>query len=194
MKQDSKKIQRLTAELLQALGENPKRDGLIKTPERVAESWKHLTKGYNEDISAILKEAIFKGNFKDMVLVKDIEFFSLCEHHLLPFFGRCHIAYIPKGKIVGLSKVARIVEAVSRRLQVQERMTQQLADGFNQTLKPKGVAVIVQAYHSCMAMRGVEKRQANVITRAMRGAFEKDDDLREELLQSISGNRQNFGF
>lgn len=189
-----KKIQKLTYELLQALGEDPTRSGLEKTPERVAKSWQHLTKGNEQAPSDVLKEAIFKGNFRDQVVVQNIDFFSVCEHHLLPFFGRCDIAYIPDGKIVGLSKIARVVEAVSRRLQVQERMTQQIADSFDKAIKPKGVAVIVRAAHSCMAMRGVEKKQCTVTTTAKRGIYEKDPNLWKELLISLSSNKDSFGF
>lgn len=146
--------------ILKEVGEDPEREGLIKTPHRVAKAYKFMTKGYDEDIDTLLNGAIFNEHYDEMVIVKDIDFYSLCEHHMLPFFGKCHVAYIPNGKIVGLSKLPRIVEMYSRRLQVQERMTREIGDMINQILEPKGVAVVSEARHLCMMMRGVEKQNS----------------------------------
>lgn len=174
--------------ILNEIGENPEREGLKKTPERVAHAYKFLTKGYSQDIDAIMNKAVFTEKYDEMVIVKNIDFFSLCEHHLLPFYGKCHIAYIPNGKIVGLSKIPRIVEVFARRLQVQERLTQQIADTLNSYLKPDGVGVVIEASHLCMMMRGVEKQNSIATTSAMHGSFKEDQRTREEFLNLIHSN------
>ena len=179
-------ISKLIYELLERLGEDPKREGLKKTPMRVAKSLTYLTKGYREDVKKVMNNAVFNEKYNEMVIVKDIDFFSLCEHHLLPFYGKVHIAYIPNGKIIGLSKIPRLVEIFSRRLQVQERMTQQIADTLNEYLKPKGVAVVVEAKHLCMIMRGVEKLNSVATTSAMHGVFAEDPKSRNEFMHLIS--------
>ena len=178
-------IKELIKKLLLEIGENPKREGLLNTPHRVAKAWGFLSKGYKQDISALINNAIFKEEYDQMVLVKDIEFYSMCEHHLLPFFGYAHIAYIPDGKIIGLSKIPRILDMFARRLQVQERMTQEVADMLNDKLNPKGVAVILEAQHMCMQMRGVEKKNSYMSTSAMHGIFRDDDKTRKEFLDII---------
>ena len=175
----------LIEQLLTDLGENPKREGLLRTPHRVAKAYEFLTKGYQEDIQKVLNDAIFNEKYSEMVIVKDIDFFSLCEHHMLPFFGKAHVAYIPKGKIVGLSKIPRIVEVFSRRMQVQERMTQQIADTLYNALSPEGVGVVVEARHMCMMMRGVEKQNSLATTSAMLGTFRDDVKTRGEFLHLI---------
>lgn len=174
-------------ETLKLLGENPERDGLIKTPERVAESMQFLTQGYKMDAHAILEAAKFKEPYSEMVIVKDIELYSLCEHHLLPFFGKAHIAYIPDGYITGLSKLARVVECYARRLQVQERMTFQILDAINETLHPLGVAVVIEAKHLCMMMRGVQKQNSVTTTSAFCGQFE-NETTRSEFIRLISAD------
>ena len=180
------KIQKLIKELLIQIGEDPNREGIAKTPERVAKAWEFLSKGYDQDLESIINNAIFTEDYDEMVTIKDIDFFSLCEHHLLPFFGKAHVAYIPDGKIVGLSKIPRIVEMFSRRLQVQERMTQQIAETLNKVLHPKGVAVVLEGAHMCMQMRGVEKQNSYATTSSMTGLFRKDSRTREEFLNIIS--------
>ena len=180
------KIQKLIKELLIQIGEDPNREGIAKTPERVAKAWEFLSKGYDQDLGSIINNAIFTEDYDEMVTIKDIDFFSLCEHHLLPFFGKAHVAYIPDGKIVGLSKIPRIVEMFSRRLQVQERMTQQIAETLNKVLHPKGVAVVLEGAHMCMQMRGVEKQNSYATTSSMMGLFRKDSRTREEFLNIIS--------
>jgi len=180
----------LVKELLKKVGEDPNREGLLKTPERVEKSLKYLTQGYTQDPVKILNNAIFTENYDDMVLVRDIEVFSMCEHHLLPFFGKCHIAYVPDGKIVGLSKLARMVDIYARRLQVQERLTNQIAHTINDILKPKGVGVVIEAKHMCMIMRGVEKQNSVATTSSMLGVFRKNLSTREEFLNLI----RNKGF
>ncbi len=175
-------------QLLVHIGENPRREGLLRTPHRVVKAYQFLTSGYSQDINAILSKAIFKEKYNEMVIVKDIDFFSLCEHHLLPFFGKVHIAYIPKGKIVGLSKLPRIVEVFARRLQVQERMTQQIAETLYTALKPAGVAVVIEARHLCMMMRGVEKQNSIATTSAMLGEFHEDNKTRAEFLNLIKNS------
>jgi GTP cyclohydrolase I len=180
------KIQKLIKELLIQIGEDPNREGIAKTPERVAKAWEFLSKGYDQDLESIINNAIFTEDYDEMVTIKDIDFFSLCEHHLLPFFGKAHVAYIPDGKIVGLSKIPRIVEMFSRRLQVQERMTQQIAETLNKVLHPKGVAVVLEGAHMCMQMRGVEKQNSYATTSSMMGLFRKDSRTREEFLNIIS--------
>ena len=171
--------------ILTELGESPEREGLIKTPERVSKSMAFLTGGYKENPSKILKEAMFSENYSQMVLVKDIELYSLCEHHMLPFFGKAHIAYIPNGHIVGLSKIPRIVDVFSRRLQVQERLTDEIKDCLQDTLKPKGVAVVIEAQHLCMQMRGVQKQHSSTTTSAFSGMFLKDEKTRAEFMNLI---------
>jgi len=178
--------EKLISELLENLGENPGREGLLKTPARVAGMYEFLTKGYQQDIKSVLNGAIFKEKYSEMVIVRDIDFFSLCEHHLIPFYGKVHIAYIPNGKIIGLSKLPRIVEVFARRLQVQERLTQQIADTLYDNLNPDGVAVVVEARHLCMIMRGVEKQNSIATTSAMLGAFRNDVKTRTEFLTLIN--------
>lgn len=183
--------QKLIKELLVELGEDPEREGLLKTPDRVTRMYEYLTKGYRQDISEVMNGAVFEEKYSEMVIVKDIDFFSMCEHHLVPFFGKCHIAYIPNGRIVGLSKMPRIVEVFARRLQVQERMTQQIADTIYQYLKPLGVAVVMEAQHLCMIMRGIEKLNSTATTSAMLGAFRNDVKTRSEFLTLIGRNSKS---
>ena len=170
-------------EILRLLGEDPEREGLIKTPERVAKAMSFITKGYAQDPIAILQSAMFKEEYQQMVLVKDIELFSVCEHHMLPFIGKAHVAYIPNGYITGLSKIARVVECFARRLQVQERLTVQIRDSIQQALNPAGVAVVIEASHTCMQMRGVEKQRSVTTTSAFTGCFLSDLRTREEFMQ-----------
>ncbi|MFI0430660.1 GTP cyclohydrolase I FolE [Mariniflexile sp. HMF6888] len=170
--------------IIEDLGENTERDGLLKTPERAAKAMQFLTQGYHQDPVEILKSAMFKESYNEMVIVKDIELYSLCEHHILPFFGKAHIAYIPNGHIVGLSKLPRIVDVFARRLQVQERLTEQILDCINDTLKPQGVAVVIEASHMCMMMRGVQKQNSVTTTSGFRGQFEKIE-TRNEFLKLI---------
>ena len=172
-------------ELLREIGEDPAREGLLKTPDRVARALRELTRGYGQDVQAILNQAFFTEHYDEMVIVKDIEIYSLCEHHLLPFFGKCHVAYLPNGKILGLSKIARLVDVFARRLQVQERLTTQIAETLMSALEPKGVGVIVEARHLCMTMRGVEKQHSTAITSAMLGHFRKDVATRTEFLNLV---------
>lgn len=173
-------------EILRLLGEDSEREGLVKTPERVAKAWAYLTKGYNEDPIEILRSAIFREEYKQMVLVKDIEIFSVCEHHMLPFVGKAHVAYIPNGYITGLSKIARVVECFARRLQVQERLTLQIRDSIQAALNPTGVAVVIEASHMCMQMRGIEKQGSATTTSAFTGIFLSDPRTREEFMSLIS--------
>jgi GTP cyclohydrolase I len=173
----------LVAEMIRRLGDDPEREGMRKTPERVAEAMAFLTKGYAEKPEAVLSDALFEESHKNMVLVKDIEVYSVCEHHLLPFFGKAHVAYVPDGRIVGLSKLARLVEVFARRFQVQERLTEQIAQAIWSTIQPQGVAVVIEAYHLCMMMRGVEKQNSKTITSAMRGVFLEDQRTRDEFLR-----------
>ena len=179
-------LEKLTKNLLDEIGEDPNREGLLKTPKRVAKSWEFLTKGYHTKIDEIINGAIFNEKYDEMVTINNIDFYSVCEHHLIPFFGKAHIAYIPNGKVIGLSKVPRIVEVFSRRLQLQERMTQQIAKTLNDVLSPKGTAVVVQAQHMCMQMRGVEKQNSHATTSFMTGLFREDDRTRKEFLDIIS--------
>ncbi len=178
----SDQLEKTIADLLRRIGEDPGREGLLRTPHRVAKAWEFLTSGYDKDPDAVINNAVFSEKYDEMVIVRDIDFFSMCEHHLLPFYGKVHIAYIPKGKIVGLSKLPRIVEVFSRRLQVQERMTQQIADTLYRALEPDGVAVVVEARHLCMMMRGVEKQNSVATTSAMLGSFRDDERTRTEFL------------
>lgn len=180
------KLKNLVSDLLLEIGENPKREGLLSTPKRVAKAYEFLTSGYKKDIDEVLNKAIFNEKYDEMVLVKNIDFYSLCEHHMLPFFGKVHVAYIPNGKIVGLSKIPRIVEVFARRLQVQERMTQQIADTINKYLEPKGVAVVSEASHMCMMMRGVEKQNSSATSSAVHGLFKEDARTRAEFMNLIS--------
>ena len=171
-------------EIIDLLGENKNREGLLKTPERASKALKFLTEGYEKDPEQVLQSAMFQENYNEMVIVKDIELYSLCEHHMLPFFGKAHLAYIPNGHIVGLSKLPRIVDIFSRRLQVQERLTEQILDCINSTLNPKGVAVVIEASHMCMMMRGVQKQNSTTTTSGFRGAF-RDTDTRNEFLNLV---------
>jgi GTP cyclohydrolase IA len=173
--------------ILDDLGEDPSREGLLKTPERVARALRFLTKGYEEDPQTVIGGALFTEDYSEMIVIKDIDFFSLCEHHILPFFGKAHIAYIPKNKIVGISKLARLVEVFARRLQVQERMTNQIASILMETLDPQGVGVVLQAEHLCMRMRGVEKQNSSVVTSTMLGVFRSHQETRQEFM-SLAAN------
>jgi GTP cyclohydrolase I len=172
--------------LLSEIGEDPEREGLLKTPRRVAKAYEYLTSGYEKSIEQVLNQAIFEEKYDEMVLVKNIDFYSLCEHHLLPFFGKVHVAYIPNGKIVGLSKIPRIVDVFARRLQVQERMTQQIADSIEKYLTPRGVAVVSEAFHMCMMMRGVEKQNSAATSSAVHGDFKTDARTRNEFFHLIN--------
>ncbi|MGA2505126.1 MAG: GTP cyclohydrolase I FolE [Anaerolineales bacterium] len=183
---DMIEIQSAVKKILQAVGENPERDGLKRTPERIARMYAELLSGYQMDPVAVVNDALFEVKYDEMVLVRDIEFYSLCEHHLLPFMGRVHVAYIPDGKVLGLSKIPRIVDLYARRLQVQERMTRQIADFIRDLLHPQGVAVVVEALHLCMSMRGVQKHNARLTTSAMHGAFRANLATRQEFLENIS--------
>ena len=178
----------LIRELLKEIGEDPQREGLERTPARVAKAWEYLTSGYKQDVHQVLNEALFTEEYDEMVVVKDIDLYSLCEHHLLPFFGKCHIAYMPSNKIVGLSKLPRLVEIFARRLQVQERLTQQIAEflqTLNEVLQPRGVAVVIEALHLCMLMRGVEKQNSKAVTSAMLGQFRDRPETRAEFMELI---------
>jgi GTP cyclohydrolase I len=171
--------------ILKELGEDPSRDGLLKTPERVDRSLRYLTSGYQKNADELLNGALFDVAYDEMVIVKDIEVFSLCEHHLLPFFGKCHVAYIPNGKVIGLSKIPRLVDMFARRLQVQERLTMQVAETINEKIHPKGVAVVMEAQHLCMIMRGVEKQNSIAVTSSMLGAFKDNQNTRSEFLNLV---------
>src|SRR6187401_3414549 len=175
----------LITRLLVELGEDPNREGLLRTPTRVEKALRFLTSGYDANVDAVLNDALFTVDYNEMVIVKDIDFYSLCEHHLLPFFGRCHIAYIPKGKVIGLSKIPRLVEVFARRLQIQERLTSQIAETIREKIQPLGVAVVIEATHLCMSMRGVEKQNSFAITSAMLGGFQNDARTRMEFLELI---------
>ena len=180
---DNKEFEDLVRRELELIGEDPKREGLLKTPSRVATSMAFLTQGYSSSAEEVVGKGIFKEAHDNMIMVRDIELYSLCEHHMLPFFGKAHVAYIPNGKIVGLSKIPRIVDVYARRLQVQERLTEQIAEGLCRVLNPSGVGVVVEAYHLCMMMRGVEKQNSKTITSALRGAFREDPKTRDEFLR-----------
>lgn len=182
-------LQSLVERILNAIGENPKREGLLKTPERVEKSLKFLTSGYDTDIDKLVNDALYSENYNEMVIVKDIDVYSLCEHHMLPFFGKCHVAYLPKGKIIGLSKVPRLIDAYSRRLQVQERLTTEIAQCINNIVKPDGVAVVIDAVHLCMSMRGVEKQNSYTTTSSMLGCFKDDARTRSEFLSLLAPSR-----
>ncbi len=183
------RIQAAVQVLVTELGEDPSRQGLVKTPDRVAKALRFLTSGYDRDIDEVINDALFTVDYNEMVIVKDIDFYSLCEHHLLPFFGRCHVAYVPRDKVIGLSKVPRLIEVFSRRLQVQERLTSQIAETIVAKLNPLGVAVVVEATHLCMLMRGVEKQNSMAITSAMRGVFRTDARTRMEFLDLLRPGR-----
>ena len=183
--QVTEELEKHYSEILRLLGEDPSREGLLKTPGRVARSMQFLTKGYDEDPAEILRSALFREEYKQMVVVKDIELYSICEHHMLPFYGKCHVAYIPNGYITGLSKVARVVETFARRLQVQERLTVQIRDCIQQTLNPLGVAVVIEAAHMCMQIRGVQKQHSVTTTSAFTGIFLKSEKTRAEFLTLI---------
>jgi len=180
-------FQPLVRAMLEQLGEDPKREGLRETPARVEASLKWLTRGYQMAVEDVIGDAIFTEKHESMICVRDIEIYSLCEHHLLPFFGKAHVAYLPNGKIVGLSKIPRVVEVFARRLQVQERLTDQVADALCRVLKPLGVGVVIEAYHLCMMMRGVEKQNSKTVTSALRGAFRDDGKTRDEFLRLVHG-------
>ena len=185
-------IEPLVTQMLKDLGEEPGRDGLLRTPARVARAMRFFTQGYQQDPLAILNDALFDVSYDEMVIVKDIEFYSLCEHHLLPFFGRVHIAYVPNGKVVGLSKIPRLVEMFGRRLQVQERLTAQVAETLQRVLDPKGVAVVVEAVHLCMMMRGVQQQNSSAVTSAVHGVFERDPKTRQEFMDLIRRQKPSF--
>ena len=187
---NNKKIAKLIEKLLQELGEDPTREGLLKTPTRVAKSWLYFSRGYNLDLDDVVNNAIFHEASKDMIVVRDVEFFSLCEHHLLPFFGKAHVGYIPNGKVIGLSKIPRIIDMYARRLQVQERLTHQVADAVQDVLKPNGVAVVMEGRHMCMQMRGVEKQNSLATTSTMLGRFRESVRTRNEFMYLI--NRPNI--
>ena len=179
-------FEQAVTKILELLGEDPKREGLIKTPGRVVKALKFLTKGYDQDPEEILNQALFTTSNDEMVLVRDIEFYSMCEHHMLPIIGRAHVAYIPDGKVVGLSKIPRIVDVYARRLQIQEQMTEQIADAILSTIKPKGVAVVLHARHMCMEMRGVQKINSTTVSSALRGLFKSDERTRSEFYNLIN--------
>jgi GTP cyclohydrolase I len=178
-------FEELVREMLVRLGEDPAREGLLRTPERVHKAFEFLTRGYNEDPEAMLKKALFTVTYDEMVIVKDVEVFSLCEHHMLPFFGKVHVAYIPNGKVIGLSKIPRLIEIFSRRLQIQERLTTQIAETIQKVIQPQGVGVVIEARHLCMMMRGVEKQHSQAVTSSMLGCFREEQETRTEFLSLI---------
>ena len=183
-------LEDLVREMLVRLGEDPMREGLLRTPQRVQHAYEFLTRGYREDPDAMLKKALFTVSYDEMVIVKDVEMFSLCEHHMLPFFGKVHVAYIPNGKVIGLSKIPRLIEIFSRRLQIQERLTTQIAESIQKAIEPQGVGVVVEARHLCMMMRGVEKQHSAAVTSSMLGSFRERQETRTEFL-SLIHNRAN---
>ncbi len=183
---EKKEFEQAVTKILELIGEDPSREGLLKTPERVAKSLQFLTEGYKQNPKEILNQALFSTSNDEMVLVRDIEFYSMCEHHMLPIIGRAHVAYIPDGKVVGLSKIPRIVNVFARRLQIQEQMTEQIADAITQTIRPKGVAVVLHARHMCMEMRGVEKINSTTVSSALRGLFKRDERTRNEFYNLIN--------
>src|SRR6266436_6720756 len=193
-------MQDLIRKLLADLGEDPDREGLRDTPKRVEKAYRFLTSGYDADIDRVLNNALFTVDYSEMVIVKDIDFYSLCEHHLLPFFGKCHVAYIPSNKVIGLSKIPRLVDVFSRRLQVQERLTSQIAETISEKVTPLGVAVVIEATHLCMSMRGVEKQNSFAVTSAMQGAFRTNSRTRMEFLEliklrsAVPGSRESAGY
>jgi GTP cyclohydrolase IA len=183
-------FENLVRKELELIGEDPQREGLVKTPERVAKAMAWLTRGYELDVAEVVGDAVFEEDHESMVMVRDIELYSMCEHHMLPFFGKAHIAYIPKGRIVGLSKLPRIVEVFARRLQVQERLTEQIAQAIQDVLQPEGVGVVIECEHLCMMMRGVEKQNSRTITSALKGSFKSDPATRDEFLRLAYGSRR----
>jgi GTP cyclohydrolase I len=184
-------FENLVREILVRLGEDPAREGLLRTPERVHHAFQFLTKGYQQDPDTMLKNALFTVSYDEMVIVKDVEVFSLCEHHMLPFFGKVHVAYIPNGKVIGLSKIPRLIEIFSRRLQIQERLTTQIAETIQKAIQPQGVGVVIEARHLCMMMRGVEKQHSSAVTSSMLGCFRDEQETRTEFLSLI--NNRNYG-
>jgi GTP cyclohydrolase IA len=178
-------FEQLVREMIVRLGEDPDREGLTRTTERVAKAMQYLVKGYKEDPEALLREALFTVTYDEMVIVKDVEMFSLCEHHMLPFFGKVHVAYIPNGKVIGLSKIPRLIEVFSRRLQIQERLTMQIAEAIQKTIEPQGVGVVIEARHLCMMMRGIEKQHSSAVTSSMLGCFRNEEETRSEFLSLI---------
>ena len=188
MPQNQEVIENHYRDIISFVGEDPEREGLLKTPQRVTEAMKFLTRGYDLDVNKLLNGAVFTEEYDDMVVVKDIEFYSLCEHHMLPFYGKAHVAYIPNGRIVGLSKIPRLVDMYARRLQVQERLTTQIAEALERALQPRGVAVVLEASHLCMLMRGVEKQSATMISSHVMGAFRTDRATRQEFMSLVKGN------
>ena len=186
---DKERLEQITKELLEIVGEDTNREGLLKTPTRVAKSWEFLSQGYNQNLDEIVNGALFEEAAKDMVIVKDIEFYSLCEHHLIPFYGKAHVGYIPNGKIIGLSKIPRIIDFYARRLQVQERLTNQIATCIQDLLNPKGVAVIMEGRHFCMLMRGVQKQNSIASTSSMLGTFKEKSSTRNEFLKLVEVNK-----
>jgi GTP cyclohydrolase IA len=186
-------MQELIRKLLAELGEDPAREGLADTPKRVEKALTFLTSGYRADIDQVLNNALFTVDYSEMVIVKDIDFYSLCEHHLLPFFGKVHVAYIPNGKVIGLSKIPRLIDVFARRLQVQERLTMQIAECIQQAIQPEGVGVVIEARHLCMMMRGVEKQHSAAVTSSMLGAFRNDENTRQEFLSLIRARAGNNG-
>ena len=181
------RFQSAVKDMLELVGEDPDREGLLKTPERVERAMRWLTRGYDLDAAEVIGDALFEESHQNMIVVRDIEFYSMCEHHMLPFFGKAHVAYIPHGKIVGLSKVARVVDVYARRLQVQERLTDQIAEAFECSLDPAGVGVVIEAHHLCMMMRGVEKQHSKAVTSSLRGVFRDDSKTRDEFLRLAHG-------
>jgi len=192
MSQPPDPVEPLITAMLKELGEEPGRDGLMRTPVRVAQALRFFTSGYQQDPVAILKDAMFDVSYDEMVIVRDIDLYSLCEHHLLPFFGRAHVAYIPNGKVIGLSKIPRVVEMFSRRLQVQERLTKQIAETLQEVLEPKGVAVVVEAMHLCMMMRGVNQQNCSAVTSSIHGQFKRDSKTRAEFMELIRQPKASF--
>jgi len=182
----NEKLEKLTHQLLLEIGEDPTREGLERTPARVSKAWQYFSKGYNQDLEKIVNKAIFKESSKDMVVIRDIEFFSLCEHHLLPFFGKAHVGYIPDGRVIGLSKVPRIIDMFSRRLQIQERLTNQIAEAIHSVLDPVGVSIVMEGRHMCMQMRGVEKQNSLATTSTMLGKFRESVRTRNEFMSLIN--------
>ena len=191
MSREKEKMEGLVTEILELIGENPNREGLAKTPQRVAKAYEYIFGGYDKNPKDVLNDALFESGSSEMVVVRDIEFYSMCEHHILPFFGRVHVAYIPNGKVVGLSKIPRVVDIFARRLQIQEKLTEQIADALMETINPKGVGVVVSARHMCMEMRGVEKMHSSTTTSALRGLFMKEAKTREEFYSIINTNGGN---
>ena len=187
----SASLEELSRELLVRLGEDPRRDGLLRTPERMSRALQYLTKGYGEDPEKMLKGALFEVSYDEMVIVKDIEMFSLCEHHMLPFYGKVHVAYIPNGRVIGLSKIPRLIDVFARRMQVQERLTTQIAETIQHAIEPQGVGVVIEARHLCMMMRGVEKQHTAAVTSSMLGVFRDELDTRQEFLSLIRNRATN---